>query len=312
MDLPHEDELRWIVHTYARVRARCGDALASPPLVLPTGEFFPDDFRFDGPSVEQLLRRMIHHSPVSDELGVELGFVAPDGEGAGGCGSLGCGTGGGAHSSKKMLPPVQELEDGYRVLLSAEDVGSPDMLTTSLARSVGALVLYESGDDMGPDTAAIAAASEIAAVACGFGVLLANGAAVWAKSCGGLRMRQATVLPVEQVTVSLALFAAVHATKRSTVRAPLGATQREALDLAEAWVGSNPLLVESLRDRPETLEAGTFDVEPLRSALGRWWHKRRLDRDLSARPSQAPPLSEDKRRRLAEARALVDEVFGGE
>ena len=125
-------------------------------------------------------------------------------------------------------------------------------------------------------------------------------------------MSQATVLSVEEVSVSLALFAGVHATKASSVRAHLGATQREAFDLAEAWVSSNPLLVESLRDRPEGLVAGTFGIEPLRSAFGRWLHKRKLDRDLSVRPSQAPPLSDDKRRRLEEARALVDEVFGGE
>jgi hypothetical protein len=332
MDLPREDALRWIARSYARVRARCGDALAAPPLVQPTGAFFPDEFRFDAPSVERLLRRMIGHSPVADDLGVELAFV-DTGEGrGGGCGSAACGDG----APRASIPPVQELDDGYRVLVAAGDVGSAEVLTTSLARSVGALVLHEAdantdvrtpdrreGADANTDvrtpdrregadanTEVASDEAEIAAVACGFGVLVANGAAVWAKSCGGLRMTRATVLPVEEVAVSLALFAGVHATKASAVRAHLGATQRESFDLAEAWVASNPLLVEALRDRPSSLEGGAFDLEPIRGAFGRWLYKRRLDRELAAPPpSRAAPISEDRRRRLEEARALVDEVF---
>jgi hypothetical protein len=54
----------------------------------------------------------------------------------------------------------------------------------------------------------------------------------------------------------------------------------------------------------------------VRGLLGRWLHRRnveRVDRELRA-PASAPsaPLSDDKRRRLEEARALVEEVMGGE
>jgi hypothetical protein len=149
-------------------------------------------------------------------------------------------------------------------------------------------------------------------------VLLANGSAVWAKSCGGLRMAQASVLPVEEAAVALALFVAVHGRKASEARAHLGATQREALDLAFAWTDSNPLLVETLRDRPALLEGGAFEIEPVRGMLGRWLHKRKLDKEMRAHSAHstvaaaAPPVSEEKRRRLEEARALVDEVLGGE
>jgi hypothetical protein len=274
--------------------------------VQPTGEFFPDEFRLDVPSVERLLRRLMGYSPLAEDLRVELAFVAPEeGHAAGGCGSLACGTGGRAGHGPTQL--VQELDDGYRVLVAANDVGNADVLTTSLARSVGALVLYEAGEEVEPG------AEDIAAVACGLGVLVANGAAVWAKSCGGLRMTQATSLSVEETTVALALFVAVNGTKRSAARAHLGATQREAFDLAEAWVESNPLLVETLRDRPALLESGSFELEPVRGLLGRWLHKRKLDRELRAPSAPAPaPLSDDKRRRLEEARALVDDVLGGE
>jgi len=307
MDLPNEDSLRWIVRTYARLRAAYGEALGTPVLVQPTGEFFPDPFERDAPSVERLLRRTMSYSPLADDLGVELAFLAPEGDDhAGGCGSAACGTSGGA----KARPTVQELDDHYRVFVAVTDVGNPEVLTASLARSVGSLVLHEAGEDAedaaGPE-------AEIAAVACGLGVLVASGAAVWAKSCGGLRMAQATVLSVEEATVALALFAAVHGVKPSAARAKLGATQSEAFDHAAAWAESNPALVEALRDRPEVLEAGLFQMEPVRGLLGRWLHKRNVEKEMRA-PASAPaaPISDDRRRRLEEARALVDEVMGGE
>jgi hypothetical protein len=305
MDLPSDEALRWIVRTYARLRAAHGEALGDPTLVQPTGKFFPDEFRLDAASVERLLRRIIGYSPVSDDIGIELAFVEPEADHAGGCGSLACGTAGG----RGARGGVQELPDGYRVVLAATDVGNPDVLTTALARSVGALALLEAGEEADP------AEAEIVGVACGFGVLLANGAAVWAKSCGGLRMARATVLSVEELSVALALFAAVHETRPSEARSSLGATQREAFASAEAWVESNPLLVETLRDRPALLEAGVFDIEPVRGIVGRWLHRRKVAEAMRAPASAGAskvPVSDERRRRLEEARALVDEVLGGE
>ncbi|HEY3817021.1 MAG TPA: hypothetical protein VGL81_07620 [Polyangiaceae bacterium] len=303
MELPSDDALRWIVRAYARLRARHGEAFTAPALVQPTGAFFPDEFRLDAPSVERLLRRLIGYSPVADDVGIELAFTEASHQSGGGCGSSACGPAGGSGARRS----VDELDDGYRVFVAANDVPNADLLTTSLARAVGALVLLEAGEevDTGED--------EIAGVACGFGVLLASGASVWAKSCGGLRMAQATALSVEELTVALALFVGVHDVKVSDARAHLGATQREAFDLAVAWVESNPLLLETLRDRPALLETGVVDLEPIRGLVGRWFHKRKLDKELRAPVSPArAPLTDDKRRRLEEARALVDEVLGGE
>jgi hypothetical protein len=303
MDLPADDALRWIVRTYARLRSKYGEAIGTPTLVQPTGQFFPDEFRVDAPSVERLLRRMMTYAPLAEDLGVELGFVAPSEDHVGGCGSAACGPGGAAAGGAQRN--VHELTDGYRVLVAAADVPSADLLTTSLARAVGALVLHEAGEDFDD------AEDEIAGAACGLGVLLAGGAAVWAKSCGGLRMARATRLSVEELGVALALFVAVHGVKPSDARAHLGTTQREAFDLADAWVESNPLLVEALRDRPASLETGTLDLEPVRGVVGRWLHRRKLDRELRVPVVRAPAaVPEDRRRRLEEARALVDEVLG--
>jgi hypothetical protein len=306
MDLPDEDVLRGIVITYARLRAAHGNAIGAPPLLQPTGEFFPDPFAVDAASVGRLVHRMMGYAPLAADLRVEVAFLDPGEESAGGCGSLACGSRGTTHGSGYG---VEEIEDGYRVFVPTTDVAHSVLLTTSLARSVGALVLREAGE---PPDEADDVTSEIAAVACGFGVLLANGAAVWGKSCGGLRMAQATALSVEEATVALALFIEVHGVRLSEARRHLETTQREALDVAAAWAESNPLLIEALRDRPASLDGGAFTIEPVRSLLGRWLYKRKLEKELSARPAPRPAMSEEQRRRLEEARSLVDEVLGGE
>jgi hypothetical protein len=305
MELPSQDGLRWIVSTFAQQLASFGEAIGTPPLVQPTGAFFPDEFQRDAPSVERLLRRMMGYAPLAEDLGIELAFLAPEENHAGGCGSMACGSGGGAGAKAS----VAEVEDGYRIFIAVTDVSNPDVLTTSLARSVGALVLHEAGQECDDGAAPEA---EIAAIACGLGVLLVNGSAVWAKSCGGLRMAQATSLSVQEASVALALFVALHGIKHSEALEHLGATQREAMDQALAWVESNPQIVEALRGRPEMLASGLFQMEPVRGLLGRWLHKRKVERELVAPESAPAPVSEDRRRRLEEARALVDEVLGGE
>jgi hypothetical protein len=282
MDLPNREALTWIVQTFAHLRAAHGAAIGAPSLVQPTSEFFPDPFRSDGESLGRLLKRVLAYAPVSDKLRVELAILLPDEGNPGGCGSAACGSGSGEDRDAAMN--VQELEDGYRVIVSANDLGNADLLTTALARAAGALVLHEAGEPVSVEEA------EIAAVACGFGVLLANGASVWAKSCGGLRVAQATRLPVEEIAVALALFAAIHrrgsakVANVANVRKHLGATQREAFELASDWVESNPLIADSLRDDPRRLESGALDLEPVRGVFGQWLHKRKLERAMRAAP----------------------------
>jgi hypothetical protein len=303
MELPSDDSLRSIVRTFAHLRAAHGASIGAPALVLPTAEYFPDEFRPDVPSLRQLLQRMIEYAPLSGELAVELAVLVPEPDHAGGCGSAACSTASGGSSGIDVV----ELEDGYRVAVSATDVGNADVLSTSLARSVGALVLHEAGELVSP------MGSEIAAAVCGFGVLLLNGSAVWAKSCGGLRMAQATILDAPETAVALALFVAIHGYKGSHARKHLGATQREAFDAAQDWVESNPLLVASLRDRPERLETGTLDLEPVRGVLAQWLHKRKLEQVLRAPPSKgASAISAERRRRLEEVSALMDESVESE
>jgi hypothetical protein len=272
MGLPDEGSLRWIVTEYARLRAGHGDAIGSPPLVQPTSAFFPDEFSRDAPSVARLLHRIMSYAPIADDLPVELAFEAA-GVAAAGCGSLACesreeGDGG---------PRVEEREDGYRVWLGAAELSEPTALAASLARAVGAMVLFEAGAERrGPEAGP---AGEVAAAACGFGVLLANGAAIWAKSCGGLRMAKVTAMSVDEIALCLALFVGVGDARPAEARAHLGTTQREAFELALSWVDSNPRLLDVLRTSPESLHKGRFAIEPIRGAFGRWLERRRIERE---------------------------------
>jgi len=115
---------------------------------------------------------------------------------------------------------------------------------------------------------------------------------------------------VEEMAALPSLFVALHEVNPTEARTNLDATQRESFDLACAWVASNPLLVEALRDRPELLTEGMFTIEPVRGAFTRWRANRKRERELrSTAAVKRPALTDEKRRHLEEARALVDEVF---
>jgi len=304
MDFPSDDALRWIVRWYAELCAEHGPVFEAADLVEPNGRFFPDAFTRDAPSVVRLFARMRGYSPLAEDLPIEIAFVEADDSGGGACGSGACGTG----AKIAARDGVRDLGDRYRVELLVSDTADPITLTTAMARAIGALVLAEGGDDV-PD-AELGAVSELAATACGFGVLLTSGAAVYAKGCGGLRMHQATRLSVEEHAVALALHVRVRGLKPSVARAHLEATQREAFDDALRWVDSNRATVDSLRERPSELTRGEITFESTRGIFGRLFARKR-----HAAPELAPvrpkrERSEAEQRRLDEAKSLVDDALG--
>ena len=64
MELPNEEDLRWIISRYAHLRAEHGEAIGTPELVEPTAEFFPDAFSPSPDGVAALVRRMLTYAPV--------------------------------------------------------------------------------------------------------------------------------------------------------------------------------------------------------------------------------------------------------
>jgi len=303
-----EDNLRWLVSRFAHLKAEHGEAIGRPDLVLPTGEFFPDEFTLDPDGVHRVCKRLLSYAPVGADLPVGLGFLE-EGEkasGGGGCGTGACGTGGGAGGGVSG-GTVLETDDGYGITLAVSDTGNPVLMTTALARGVGAIVLSEAGEDAEPEM--LGGLSELTASAIGFGVLMTSGAYVYGKSCGGVRMRQATHLSLEEHAHLLALFCRVHDHKPGAARAHLETTQKEAFEVALAWVDSNPDIVQALREHPETLADGVFQIAETKGLLGRLFGKKPVAPEPIAPKSKRPARTEAEERRLAEARALVEEAL---
>lgn len=147
-----DDALRSIVAHLAHLRAAYGEVLAEPDLVEPTGEYFPDEFKLEGGAIDRLMRRMMTYAPLATDLDVQLAIVEPEGDApkGGGCGSGACGPGDKGAKASQVLRPAIETEDGYAVVLASADVGEPKLLTASLARSMGRLVLFEADEDVDP------------------------------------------------------------------------------------------------------------------------------------------------------------------
>lgn len=297
-----------IVAHLAHLRAEYGEVLSEPELVEPNGEYFPDAFAVEPKAIAQLMQRMTTYAPLSEELSVELAFVEPDeAQGGGGCSSGACGPGGGA--TAKMLGGAVETPEGYAVVVSTSDVGEPKLLTASIARALGRIVLFEADEDV--DARVEGALSELTAVACGLGTILFNASAIYKKGCGGVRMHQGTFLGVHELALANALFVRATEERAGRVRKHLAVTQREAFDEALSWVDARPKLVSSLRETPELLVDGILPVEEKKGFFGRI-----LSSSAKPAPEDEMPISrpakvrsEAELRRLAEAKALVEEAF---
>ncbi len=306
-----EDAIRSIVAHLAHLRAEYGEVLEKPDLVEPNGEYFPDEFALEPKAIERLMRRMMTYAPLASDLDVQLGFVEPGDEAkaGGGCGSGACAPG--EKSKSVIMSGAVETDDGYGVVLATADVGEPKILTASLARAMGRLVLFEADEEVDPrDEGAL---SELTAVACGLGVILLNGASVYKKGCGGVRQHQGTFLGVQELGLACALFVRATDGKPGAVRRHLAVTQREAFDLALDWVDGQPKLVRALTKDPSSLADGIFTIEEKKGLLSRLLTRKRDD-DM---PDAASPISvkpkersEEERRRIAETRALVEEALG--
>jgi hypothetical protein len=315
MSLPPNDRLRFLVSAYAGLLAEHGEAFEGATLVTPTAEHFPDRFERTGPSVVRLLERVVSFSPLGEDVPLELALVEDTGEGpnADGHCSSGCAVPG------ARIDGVQRNGHGYRLPLPATELANPTRLVCALARGVGAAVLAEAEVPAEPED--VGALSEVAAAAFGFGIVLLEGSHVYAKSCGGPSIHQGTALSPGEAAVMLALFCAVSddspANDADAARKYLGTTQLEAFDEARDWLSANAALVAKLREAPELLCGGAFEIATKKPGL---W-----TRLFGGKPQPAPgepaatprsgsarrQRSEEEERRLAEARALVEEELGG-
>jgi hypothetical protein len=264
MDLPDDRMLRELVQRYASLIERFGADVGKRPMVLPNGEFFPDVFRGDLPSVGRLLRRMQLHAGMSD-IPIEIGVVDPDAA-AEACGSGACGS----CATPSVGPQVSlarlvDLGDGWRVNIAPVEAQNPVVLTAALARALGHVFLLEETSAERPIEEPLEVSVELTTVALGLGTLLLSGSYLYQKSCGGPNVACLTALGVGELAVAFTLFAKHQGHSLRRARAELEVTQREQLGEAETWLLSNPRVSQLLASDPLRLVLGDFELSAPKS-----------------------------------------------
>jgi hypothetical protein len=267
---PLSDALvRPLVQRYAELVDALEIPAGDPLLVLPNGEFFPDHYAGDAPSVERLAARMQGYAGL-ESVNVDVGVTGePSLLGEGGCGTGGCGSGACATPAVEVSEPrLRRTEQGYAIRIPAAELADPIVLTARLATAFGAIALVERHPE-GEALIRDAAEAEVAAVGLGFGVLLLEASYLYKKGCGGPHVTNATELGCRELAVLFALSVAREEHSLRAALGELGTTQRVFVKDAAVLVSESPALVRSLRERPARVACGDFQLRDGRSLLAR-------------------------------------------
>ncbi len=333
------DQARWVFRRAGTLALAGAEPVGE--VVLPNGTYFPDKFDGSPESIGTLFERMLGHVGLSD-VPTEVLIVDPEeGRVVSSCSSGGCGTSAPAVMSGER---VSTDGDGYRVVVATPELQNRTVLTTVLARAVGHLFLLEADAMGGFAKPERAPAADLAATMLGLGVLIANGSGIEVKGCGGMKVHQATSLTSGEAALGLAITL-----ERDALRRQDGAGKQAALEAARAVAGGlDPVartmfgparmfvraqqsIVRRLDDAPAAIERGDFALrDPSEIGVGRRLLRvvgldkmlgkaddddpiQALERELA---SGAPKLkaassqSAEKRAKMAELRAMVDETLG--
>lgn len=336
MELPDFASRAELVRRYAHILQHFGSEIGERPLVRQNGQFFPDPFDKDAPSVARLVRRLQAHAGLDDiPLEVRLSSLAPEELTSSGCGS-------GACAPAQVGPGAARLEersDGWLLNVFDADLHHPVALTCTLARCLARVFLAETESPTTPVEAPLDVSVDLACVALGLGTLALEGSYIYAKSCGGPSVSQLTKLSVGELAVACALFIerGRHSARRALTE--LGTTQRALLSEASEWAASNPRVIELLASDPGQLASRTPQLADTKPWLFRLFSRGRggerrghnaepsLERALSGelgddelralgraardgRPDARPSRPADRER--DELRALVEESLRGE
>jgi len=271
MQLPPLQVTRAVVQRYCRLIHRYKDDLGERPLVLPTGDFFPDQFRGDLDSVRALVQRMQGHAGLSDvPVTVELVDQATLGS-TGSCSSGGCGVpqnGGG-------LERLADLGDAWLLRVPTFELRHPVALTTNLVRSLSYIFLVESqteGEVLEPP---VDVTADLVAVALGFGPLMLQGSYIYAKGCSGPQVASVTKISVAELAIAVALFSLLGQHTITSALKELDVTQRSLCAEAHELLNSNPALIQNIRRSPLSVSTQPFDLVPPRSFIGRFFSSRK-------------------------------------
>jgi hypothetical protein len=318
MELPSTDVRRALVSAYALLGTRLELLEQDRPLVLPNGEFFPDVFSGDEPSVQRLLDRLLEHAGLSDMAVVARFWGEEDAScGTGACGSCGPTP---AQAEPESVERLVDAGESWQVNVLPGEPQNPVALSSALCRAIALAVLREA--DSPPTHLPLDLAVDLTAVELGFGVLLLEGSHIYRKSCGGPSIARATALGPSELALALALSAAVHAQSLRKVTKHLSATQEEAFAEAKVWADSNAALTALLRRDPERVARGEFELREPASWLGRWLGSKArrapspetastIEELEAALQNSAATVAEPKQRdpKFEEIRRLVDEAL---
>ncbi len=320
VELPNDARLRWILSSAAQLIEAGTEPVSG--LVLPNARFFPDVFDGTPKTIEQLLGRIVHHAGL-DDIEFRLAVVSPEGEttGGGGCNSGGCSSGGSSATQLRRVAPAADDDSAWIISVAAQEIGNPTVLTTALVRGVSYVFLREAELLAQIEPEQVEATVDMTGVFLGFGVLLANGSYIYAKSCGGVKVQSATRLPVEEITLALAVCCKLHNHQTRAARKDLDPTPKAMFDEASTWADANAGVVRLLRTDRAAIEAESYALSEARGWFSRLFGLGRAkgpsvptDEELEAMVSEqaagsARPVDPEKAKRLAAIRELVDESF---
>src|SRR5688572_17688962 len=307
MELPDIASRAELVRRYARLLWHFGSEIGERPLVRQNGEFFPDVFEKDEPSVARLVRRLQIHAGLDDiPVQVRLSSLAPaeasTEEQASACGSGGCGSGACAPAAgDAKAARLEERSDGWVLNVFDAELHHPVALTCTLARSLARLFLAETESPSAPVEAPYDVSVDLACVALGLGTLVLEGSYIYAKSCGGPSVTQLTRLSAGELAVACALFIARGGHSGRRALGELGTTQRALLAEANEWAASNPRIITQLSSNPGQLASGAPELSDTRPWLLRLFNRGRPDR---ARPAAEPSLERALSGELGDAELL--------
>ncbi len=282
MQLPPLQVTRAVVQRYCRVLHRYADECGDRPLVLPNGQFFPDPFVGDLPSVVALVRRMQVHAGM-DDVPIDVELVHPDRPTPTGssCSSGACSVPQSASGIERMV----DLGDSWLLRVSTRELKHPVALTTNLVRSLAFIFLVETqreGEVLEPP---VDITADLVAVALGFGSLMLQGSYIYAKSCGGPQVASVTKIGVSELSVAVALFALLGQHNISSAVKELDITQRSLLSEAHVLLKANPALLKQIHNDPRAVSTQEFALSEPRGFLGRLFSNRK-----SSRPSRGIQL----------------------
>jgi len=297
MELPDLGGRAELVRRYAHLLQHFGSEIGTRPLVRQNGEFFPDRFDKDEPSLTRLVRRLQAHAGL-DDIPLQVRLLSLDGApvAGGSCApsaSSSCGSGACAPAQLPQGAPAARLVEekvgesgGWVLNIFDAELHHPVALTCKLAQALASLFLAETQSDSAPVEAPLEVSIDLACVALGMGNLVLEGSYVYAKSCGGPSVTQLTALNVGELAVACSLFIEVGGFSGRRALAELGTTQRALLAEANDWAASNPRIIEQLASDP-----GQLATSAPKLGEARPWLLRLFDRPArSAKNAPEPSL----------------------